>query len=106
MDFLGFSVRMDRDLKGRPWKYLNKFPSDKAIAKIREKIRVKTRSSYMKSRRDVYPIDLKIRFLTKRKYPGLNYRKPPHISNIRRLTIVQSRGFLKVKNPYLQVIVV
>ena len=53
LDFLGFSMRMDRDLKGRPWKYLNKFPSDRAIAKLREKIRDKTRSGYKKTRKDV-----------------------------------------------------
>lgn len=53
LDFLGFSMKMDRDLQGRPWKYLNKFPSDKAVARIREKIVGKTRSGYKKSRNDV-----------------------------------------------------
>jgi len=53
LDFLGFSMRIDRDLKGRPWRYLNKFPSDKAMAKIREKIRDKTRSGYKKPRKEV-----------------------------------------------------
>ena len=26
LDFLGYSLRYDRDLHGRPWKYLNVFP--------------------------------------------------------------------------------
>jgi RNA-directed DNA polymerase len=53
LDFLGFSMRMDRDLKGRPWKYLNKFPSEKAVAKIQGKIRCKTLSGYKKPRKEV-----------------------------------------------------
>lgn len=37
--FLGFTVRYDKDLKGRPTKYWNIEPSDKSEKKIREKIR-------------------------------------------------------------------
>ena len=39
LDFLGYSFRFEKDLKGRPWRYLNLFPSSKAMAKEREKIR-------------------------------------------------------------------
>jgi len=42
LDFLGFSFRFDRDLKGRPVKYLNVFPSKKTMAKLRVKLREKT----------------------------------------------------------------
>ncbi|MFH1765487.1 MAG: group II intron reverse transcriptase/maturase [Gemmatimonadota bacterium] len=49
LDFLGFTLRYDRDLKGRNWRYLNVFPSKKATARLREKIRKKTRSGYKKS---------------------------------------------------------
>lgn len=42
LDFLGFSFRYDRDLKGRPHRYLNLFPSKKALAREREKLREKT----------------------------------------------------------------
>jgi RNA-directed DNA polymerase len=42
LDFLGFSFRFDRDLKGRPLKYLNVFPSKKTMAKLRAKLREKT----------------------------------------------------------------
>jgi len=37
---------------------------------------------------DVYPINLKNRFLAKRKFPWLDDRKRPHINNIGSLTIV------------------
>ena len=42
LNFLGYSFRFDRDLKGRKTKYLNMFPSDKSVAKIKEKIKEKT----------------------------------------------------------------
>ncbi len=39
LDFLGYTFRYDRDLKGRSHRYLNVFPSRKATAKARETIR-------------------------------------------------------------------
>ena len=39
LDFLGYSLRYDRDLKGRPWKYLNVFPSPKSLKRERVKMR-------------------------------------------------------------------
>ncbi len=47
--FLGFTLRYDRDLKGRDKRYLNILPSKKAVARLRDKIREKTRSGYKKS---------------------------------------------------------
>lgn len=46
LDFLGFTLRYDRDLRGRDWDYLNIMPSKKAIAILKDKIREKTRSGY------------------------------------------------------------
>jgi RNA-directed DNA polymerase len=42
LDFLGFSFRFDWDLRGRPWKYLNVFPSDRVMARMRERLREAT----------------------------------------------------------------
>ena len=39
LDFLGYTFRYDRDLKGRAHRYLNIFPSRKAMAKARDAIR-------------------------------------------------------------------
>jgi RNA-directed DNA polymerase len=39
LDFLGYSFRYEKDLNGRPWRYLNLFPSKKSLEKEREKIR-------------------------------------------------------------------
>ena len=39
LDFLGFTLRYDRDLKGRRHRYLNVFPSRKALARMRERLR-------------------------------------------------------------------
>ncbi len=48
LNFLGFTLRYDRDLKGRQGKYLNIFPSEKAVNGLQEKIRGKTSSGYKK----------------------------------------------------------
>jgi len=44
LDFLGYTFRYDRDLKGRNRKYLNLFPSNKAVQREREKLHEKTDS--------------------------------------------------------------
>jgi RNA-directed DNA polymerase len=45
LNFLGYSFRYDRDLKGRRQKYLNMFPADKSADRIKEKIKEKTSKS-------------------------------------------------------------
>ena len=45
LDFLGFTLRYDRDLRGRPWRYLQVEPSRKAEARLREKLRGLTSAS-------------------------------------------------------------
>ncbi len=44
LNFLGYTFRYDRDLKGRDRKYLNMFPSNKAVQKEREKLHEMTNS--------------------------------------------------------------
>jgi RNA-directed DNA polymerase len=44
LDFLGYTFRYDRDLKGRARKYLNLRPSEKALQKEREKLHAMTDS--------------------------------------------------------------
>jgi RNA-directed DNA polymerase len=44
VDFLGFTFRYDRDLKGRAHRYLNVFPSKKALSHLRNKVRDHTDS--------------------------------------------------------------
>jgi RNA-directed DNA polymerase len=39
LDFLGFTLRYDCDLRGRDWRYLNVGPSARAQARVREKLR-------------------------------------------------------------------
>ena len=39
LDFLGYTFRYERDLKGRDWKYLNLAPARKALAREREQVR-------------------------------------------------------------------
>src|ERR1019366_7583465 len=44
LDFLGYTFRYDRDLKGRDGKYLNVFPSKKAVQRERAKLHEMTDS--------------------------------------------------------------
>ena len=44
LDFLGFTLRYDRDLCGRDRRYLNVFPSRKALARARDRLRSLTGS--------------------------------------------------------------
>src|ERR1700682_1105157 len=44
LDFLGYTFRYDRDLKGRHQRYLNVFPSKKAVQRERNKLREMTTS--------------------------------------------------------------
>ncbi len=50
VDFLGYSFRYDRDLKGRDYRYLNVFPSKKALAREREKLREMTSTACVSNR--------------------------------------------------------
>jgi RNA-directed DNA polymerase len=45
LDFLGYTFRWDRDLKGRSHQYLNVLPSKKALARERDKLRAMTNTS-------------------------------------------------------------
>ena len=42
LDFLGYTFRYDRDLRGRPWNYLNLCPSKKSLQRERDKLREMT----------------------------------------------------------------
>jgi RNA-directed DNA polymerase len=44
LDFLGYTFRYDRDLKGRDKRYLNVFPSKKAVQRERDKLHEMTNS--------------------------------------------------------------
>jgi RNA-directed DNA polymerase len=46
LDFLGYTFRYDRDLYGHPRRYLNMFPSKKALKKQRAKLRELTSSRW------------------------------------------------------------
>jgi RNA-directed DNA polymerase len=48
LSFLGFTMRYDQDLRGGKHKYLNIFPSEKAVSVLRGKIRGKTCSGHKK----------------------------------------------------------
>lgn len=101
LDFLGFSLRMDRDLKGRPKKYLNKFPSKKSVDRLREKIREKTRSGYKKSRvtviREINQITTGWKNYFSWGYPRKAYRETNFFMQIRFRSFFRNRSQRKSK---------
>lgn len=48
LNFLGFTLRYDRDRRGGDWRFLNVFPSRKAIERVRERFRGLTAKGYKK----------------------------------------------------------
>ncbi len=42
LEFLGYSFRFDRDLKGRGGRYLNMQPSQKSLTRVKAKLREMT----------------------------------------------------------------
>jgi len=68
LDFLGFTFRWDRDLKGRPRRYLNVRPSAKAMKKEREKLFEMTGAS-----RSCVPLPVLIRNLNRHLDGWANY---------------------------------
>ena len=52
LNFLGFTMRYDKDLYGRSFRYLNIMPSKKAMKWMKEKIRQRTLSGYKHTLKD------------------------------------------------------
>ncbi len=62
LDFLGFTMRYDKDRFGRDQYYLNTMPSKKNIQNLKESLRDLTRSGYKKSLREtIAAVNLKTR---------------------------------------------
>ena len=62
LDFLGFTLRYDRDLYGRDCTYLNTIPSKKTTLVFHEKLRKVTSSGYKRSlRRTISEVNVKTR---------------------------------------------
>src|SRR5688572_14114574 len=68
LNFLGYTFRYDRDRKGRDRKYLNVFPSRKAVQREREKLHEMT-----KSRQCFKPIPVLIGELNRHLKGWMNY---------------------------------
>ena len=73
-DFLGFTIRYDKDLFGRDRKYLNIIPSKKSLNKIRAKI-----NNYLKDNGLSNPIEL-VKGLNRIIRGWINYYRIPKVS--------------------------
>ena len=104
LDFLGYSFRYDRDLKGQSWKYLNRFPSPKSLDKARERIRELTGTNL-----GGLPIGLVVERLNRfligwsnyfgTGYPSQAYRKINRFVDLRLTRHLQRRSQRSLKPP-------
>ena len=96
LDFLGFTLRYDRDLKGRNVTYLNVFPSKKAVDRLRDKIRSKTFSGYKKPLKEaIEEINVILRgWLNyfRYGYPRKSFRDVNHFVRCRFVRFVRNRS--------------
>jgi len=68
IDFLGYTFRYDRDLRGRGHRYLNVFPSKKSLARERERLRKMTGTRYC-----FKPVPLVVKKLNRQLYGWSSY---------------------------------
>ncbi len=104
LDFLGFTLRVDPDLKGRPWKYLNVFPSKKSRARVRTKIKELTAPKYC-----FVPVSALIRKLNRQiggwanyfshGYPRVAFRDLNHYVRLRLAAHLRRRSQRRYRPP-------
>jgi len=104
LDFLGYTFRYDPDLHGRPWTYLNMFPSKKAQAKERRAIKEQTAPKYC-----LGPIPRLIERLNRQTagwanyfsigYPRVAYRKLNHYVSLRLARHLRRRSQRRYRPP-------
>jgi RNA-directed DNA polymerase len=95
-DFLGFTLRYDRDLRGRDRRYLNVVPSGRAQARLREKLRGLTSAPAKTSLGDtIAAVNTLLRGWTtyfRYGYPRLAFRRVNHYVQVRFRCFVRNRS--------------
>ena len=101
LDFLGFTMRFQRDLRGGTQKYLHTEPSAKAMKRIRQKIKLLTRAGVKRSMKDVVKdVDDLLRSWAnyfRYGYPSGRFRALNHYVQIRFYRFMQNRSQRRCK---------
>jgi RNA-directed DNA polymerase len=96
MDFLGFTLRWDRDLYGRARHYLNVMPSKGAEGRLKVKLVDKTRSGYKKNLLDTIGEVSEIlkgwRIYFNYGYPSASFRRLDHYTRNRFISFLKHRS--------------
>ena len=96
LDFLGFTLRYDRDRRGRDWRYLNIGPSARAQARVREKLRGLTSASTKASLPDtIAAVNRLLRGWTlyfRYGYPRVAFRRVNHYLQVRFRCFLRNRS--------------
>lgn len=101
LNFLGYSFRFDRDLKGRRQTYLNIFPADKSVERIKEKIKAITaRSSQISLTDAIVEINQILRGWAnyfKLGYPRMAFRDINYYMLVRFYRFIKNRSQRRLK---------
>jgi RNA-directed DNA polymerase len=96
LDFLGFTLRYDRDLRGRDRRYLNVVPSPRAQVRVREKLRGLTSASAKTSLVDtVAAVNVLLRGWTtyfRYGYPRVSFRRINYYLLVRFRCLLRNRS--------------
>jgi RNA-directed DNA polymerase len=96
LDFLGFTFRYDRDLRGRHRHYLNVFPSKAAVKRLKDKVRAKTVSGHKRVLREtVAEVNVILRGWSNYfcfGYPRKSYRDVNHFVRCRFARFLRNRS--------------
>jgi len=94
LDFLGFTLRYDRDLHGGEWRYLNVFPGAKAVQRLRARVRRK-----FVSHRASFEVAMDVSKLLKQWRQHFDYGYPRHVfRSINYYCLQCFKRFLKSKS--------
>jgi RNA-directed DNA polymerase len=96
LEFLGFTFRYDRDLRGRHRHYLNVFPSKAAVKRLKDKVRAKTGSGHKRVLREtVAEVNVILRGWSNYfcfGYPRKSYRDVNHFVRCRFARFLRNRS--------------
>lgn len=104
LDFLGFTFRYDRDLKGRDWTYLNVTPSAKSEKRARDAIRERTgpKNCFKPTPAVVKDVNVFLRGwgnYFQYGYPRMAFRNLGHFARNRMITHLNRRSQRKYHRP-------
>ena len=102
LDFLGYTLRFDRDLKGRDFRYLNMIPSKKSEARIRAELKTLTECRNTSLDRMVRLVNGKLLSMGRyfaQGYPSRTFRRIDNYVDTRMKSFLRHKSQRRMKPP-------